>query len=217
MLESSAEAVPSPYSGDSRYYNVYELGMGTTDSVENSLFVTRADGTFIRMHPHALLFRTYVLPQSAPDAPADVTVVPGDGTATVSWTAPASNGGAITSYTATASTGEHCVTEATSCTIEGLTNGTEYTFTVTASNAFGISPASVQSAPVVPAPETSSPADSEPVTAITDPDNTEVAASGAPELAMTGADSGGTATLAALLLGGGLVMLLATRRRKQLS
>ncbi len=154
-----------------------------------------------------------------------MTVVAGDGTATVTWTAPASNGGAITSYTATASTGEHCVTETTSCTVEGLTNGTEYTFTVTASNAFGISPASAQSAAVVPAPEASAPVDSEPTAEVVDSEPTaevidtvsEVAASGAPELAKTGADSAGTATLAALLLGGGLAMLLVARRRKQLA
>ena len=155
-------------------------------------------------------------PHSAPAAPTDVTVVAGDGTATVTWTAPANNGGAITSYTATASTGEHCVTETTSCTVEGLTNGTEYTFTVTASNAFGISPASAQSAAVVPAPEASAPVDSEPTAEVIDTVS-EVAASGAPELAKTGADSAGTATLAALLLGGGLAMLLVARRRKQLA
>ncbi len=62
VLEASAEAVlPPDSSGDSRYYNQYVLAMGVTDSVEESLFVTRADGTFIRVRPHELLFRTHML------------------------------------------------------------------------------------------------------------------------------------------------------------
>lgn len=216
-FEASGESVASSHGEEYGYtHSSYGLSIAAPNYNGGELHRIQTDGSSVADGSFELLFRTYVVAHSAPAAPTDVTVVAGDGTATVTWTAPANNGGAITSYTATASTGEHCVTETTSCTVEGLTNGTEYTFTVTASNAFGISPASAQSAAVVPAQEASAPVDSEPTAEVIDTVS-EVTASGAPELAKTGADSAGTATLAALLLGGGLAMLLVARRRKQLA
>ncbi len=79
-----------------------------------------------------------------PSAPTGVAATPGTGEATVSWTAPAWNGGsAVTSYTATASPGgATCTTATTGCTITGLTNGTMYTVTVSAAHAIGTGPAS---------------------------------------------------------------------------
>ena len=74
----------------------------------------------------------------------------------MSWTAPSSNGGsAITSYTVTpyiGSTAQTPVTvtgnpPATSTTVTGLTNGTAYTFTVSATNAIGTGPASAPPTP----------------------------------------------------------------------
>src|SRR5207237_1407498 len=47
-----------------------------------------------------------VTPRTKPDAPTGIGATPGNGKATVSWTAPANNGGsAITGYTVTASPG----------------------------------------------------------------------------------------------------------------
>jgi hypothetical protein len=91
---------------------------------------------------------------TAPAAPSSFSVTVGDGTVTVTVTAPPSDGGsAITSYTVTSSPeGKTCTVTppATSCTITGLTNGTNYTFTVTTTNAIGTSASSAPSAPVAP-------------------------------------------------------------------
>ncbi len=95
-----------------------------------------------------------VTPSVPPDAPTGITAVPGNTTATISWTAPADNGGVpISGYTVTASPGPRtCTTTSlTSCTISALTNGVSYTFTVTATNARGTSPASAPSNAVTPA------------------------------------------------------------------
>lgn len=90
--------------------------------------------------------------------PGAVTAVAGNAEATVSWTALP---GEITSYTATSSPGGKTCTVAvptTTCTVTGLTNGTEYTFTVAAANEFGTGVASSPSSAVTPsAPVVSSP------------------------------------------------------------
>jgi hypothetical protein len=95
-----------------------------------------------------------VTPLSAPSAPTAVSATPGDTTATVTWTAPSSNGGTtITGYTVTASPGDRTATVAGSlrtATVTGLTNGTAYTFTVRATNSVGSSAASSPSTGITP-------------------------------------------------------------------
>ena len=91
---------------------------------------------------------------SVPGAPTAVSATAGDGQATVSWNAPASNGGAaISGYTVTSTPDAKTCTSTgvdTHCSVTGLTNGTSYTFTVTATNSAGNSPASDPSAGVTP-------------------------------------------------------------------
>jgi hypothetical protein len=86
-----------------------------------------------------------------------VVASPRNAGAVVSWAAPADTGGsAITSYKVTPYLGSEALTplnvsgEGTSATIGSLTNGSNYTFKVTASNVAGSGPESEASPAVMP-------------------------------------------------------------------
>src|SRR5271165_4586631 len=99
--------------------------------------------------------------QGPPGAPTEVGGSPGNGSANVSWSAPPSGGSPVTGYTitpyvngtaqpTTVVTGSP---PATTAVVPGLSNGTTYTFTVTATNAVGTGPHSAPTGWVTPSPE----------------------------------------------------------------
>jgi Domain of unknown function (DUF4082)/Bacterial Ig domain/Fibronectin type III domain/Lysyl oxidase len=98
---------------------------------------------------------------TVPGQPTGVTATAGNGSASVTWSAPTS-GGAVSTYTITPYIGSTAQTAttitgsppATSATITGLTGGTTYTFTVQASNSSGPGPVSAPSNAVTPTAST---------------------------------------------------------------
>ena len=96
-------------------------------------------------------------PPCVPGRPTNVVATASSTTAKVTWSAPsASCGLPVTAYTVYASTGglsQRLTNPGSdlSVTFSNLTNGTSYSFTVTASNGNGTGPASAASAAVTPA------------------------------------------------------------------
>ncbi|MEI6624097.1 MAG: BspA family leucine-rich repeat surface protein, partial [Actinomycetes bacterium] len=140
-------------------------------------------------------------PVSVPDAPTITGATGGNGQVTVTWTAPANTGGAaITGYTATwtstapAASGTFACSTSLTCEITGLTNGTAYTVTMTATNEMGDSAPSAPSASVTPTQ-----ADQAPLS-IDSPD-TKTYGSGNLTLTTTGGSGGGAVTFAVTTAG----------------
>jgi putative nucleotidyltransferase with HDIG domain len=123
-------------------------GPGSGGSPSSNTTTTATTTTVAATIPGAL--------PTAPAAPTGVSATGGNGEATVSWSTPGDGGASITSYTVTPHVGsvaqapQTFASSPTSQIFTGLTNGTAYTFTVTATNKAGTSPASTPSAPVTP-------------------------------------------------------------------
>jgi uncharacterized protein YhjY with autotransporter beta-barrel domain len=98
------------------------------------------------------VYAQVIVQGTVPGAPTIGTATAGDTTASIAFAAPSSDGNlTITSYTATSNPGRITGTCSSSpCIISGLTNGTAYTFTVTATNALGSGSASNTSNSVIP-------------------------------------------------------------------
>ena len=97
-----------------------------------------------------------ITPATIPDAPTNVIAITGENLAIVSWDGPAFDGGtAVTGYNVTSDPDTLAIEvvstpTATTTVVTGLQNRTEYTFTVTAINALGVSSASSPSGAVTP-------------------------------------------------------------------
>jgi titin len=128
---------------------VNDLSLGNT--YECTITATNAQGTSTASDPSD----PTLIDALAPDAPDQPTVVPDDGTITVSFDAPNDNGSAIFEYDAdcTSDDGgtEQTGTSASSpIVVSNLDDGYTYTCNVTATNDAGTSTSSDDSAPTIP-------------------------------------------------------------------
>jgi Fibronectin type III domain/IPT/TIG domain len=148
-----------------------------------------------------------VIPMGAPGQPTGVSAVVSADTATVSWTAPADDGGTpITGYVVTpilAGTAQSPTTfddPATTHTITGLTPGGQYTFQVAAINAAGTGQASAESNLVTVSTDAQ--------VGGADPATNPAA------LAMTGVNAAGVALVGSCALLAGIALLVYLRIRR---
>lgn len=131
------------------------IGYGGESGSNNLVAGTSASTVSASPQTHGSITITWATP---PNAPTAVTAVPGNTSASVSWTSGGTptGGAAITGFRVSASPGTAtCVVTnpaTTRCTFASgsLTNGVSYTFIVVATSSIGNSPNSVASSAVVP-------------------------------------------------------------------
>jgi surface protein len=124
-------------------------------AIENGTMVYDLSANCVIVFVNGLWTGCIQFDPTASGAPVIGTATVGNAQATVSFTAPVNNGGSvITSYTATSSPddiiGTISQSGSGSITVTGLTNGTAYTFIVTATNPIGTGAASTASNSVTP-------------------------------------------------------------------
>jgi hypothetical protein len=120
---------------------------GTSSTPGSYLFTVTASNGIAPAASQSLTLEIDYHP--APGAPTSVVAVASNTTAVVSWAAPVPNSDApVTGYTVTSSpaTTSCVLTLAMTCSFDGLTNHTNYTFSVTATSDYGTGPATSASA-----------------------------------------------------------------------
>ncbi|WP_203830048.1 fibronectin type III domain-containing protein [Actinoplanes palleronii] len=138
---------PAPASPLNSESTVSQLWGVTTNRTSPVLYATgRGDTGLIPLDEGWALAVTH---PTAPDVPTSVQTVSANRAVKVSWTAPVDPGSeSITGYDVISSPGGkrcHSASTDTYCWVYGLTNGTPYTFTVTATSDAGTSLATVSS------------------------------------------------------------------------
>jgi len=150
ILSYTVTSIPGGITGTGTASPITITGLTNGTTYTFTVVATNANGNSLPSSASNSV--TPSVPSTVPGAPTIGTATKGNAQATVTFTAPGSNGGsAITGYTVTSSPGGITATgSASPITITGLTNGTAYTFTVTATNANGIGPVSPASNSVTP-------------------------------------------------------------------
>lgn len=120
-----------------------------------TLGATSNEGATLQMISGVPTWVGGTLPPTVPNAPTISNVIPKDGQVDVIFDAPSDDGGStIVLYTVTSNPGSITSTLSQAgggtITVEGLTNGTSYTFTITATNGVGTSAPSAASNAVIP-------------------------------------------------------------------
>ncbi|HEY3419204.1 MAG TPA: fibronectin type III domain-containing protein [Methanomassiliicoccales archaeon] len=157
------------------YYIVYQDGVdvrhptGTTSIItglnngQPYIFAVAAHNSVGVGPQTAATPTTPVTSKTVPGAPTGLVATPGNAQVALSWSAPVSNGGATIDYylvlvDGVAKTAHYSTTTAT---VSGLTNGHQYSFTVTAHNVIGTSlqSAAVKSTPTAPVTVPTAPRD----------------------------------------------------------
>ena len=144
---------PTPFTGWKAWTLWQYTSTATTAGISGASDMSRFNGTPTQLAALANGVPATAWTVTAPAAPRAVAGTPGNQAAYLRWL-PSDDGGKVPDhYTVTVSPGGTHLTvpgTATHVTVPSLVAGTAYTFSVTATNTAGTSPASAVSAPVVP-------------------------------------------------------------------